>query len=181
MRGKIKNGGGNRMNRETGRNTVHYPLPLKAAVLALALSAAMTPSRVRAAGITVDAGGTCTLAEAITSANSDAVTGGCTAGSGADTITLEENVILTAALPDMTTVITIEGGGYTIDGNNDATVGNVLRITFGGDLTLNEATVTGSTRNGISDSSSVTVNNSTISGNTGSGFFLLLIILLQSL
>ncbi len=158
------------MNRETGRNTVHYPLPLKAAVLALALSAAMAPSRVRAADITVDAGGTCTLAEAITSANNDsAASNGCVNSSGTDTITLEKDVILAATLPDITTEITIEGAGHKIDGNNDAAVGTVLRIDSGGNLILNEATLTGGTWNGISSYSSVTVNNSTISGNTGNG------------
>ena len=48
-----------------------------------------------AATINVD-GVTCTLADAITAANTDAATGGCTAGSGADIIDLQTNVTLTA-------------------------------------------------------------------------------------
>ena len=72
------------------------------------------------AAITVD-GVSCTLAEAITSANNDNAGGnGCTDGSGADTITLNTDVTLTATdnstydptgLPVVTSAITIEGGG----------------------------------------------------------------------
>ena len=40
----------------------------------------------------------CTLGDAITAANTDAAVGGCTAGSGADTIELTTDVTLTEAV-----------------------------------------------------------------------------------
>ena len=61
----------------------HFALPL--AELALLLALWQGPAW--AATITVD-GTTCTLAAAITAANTDAVSGGCAAGSGADTLEL---------------------------------------------------------------------------------------------
>ena len=87
-----------------------------------------------AAGITVN--DTCSLADAITAANTDTATGGCPAGSGADTITLSGHITLPAdpsdtyidtsrgtnnvtnALPYIVSNITIEGGGYTISGDD---------------------------------------------------------------
>ena len=127
------------------------------------------PSQTRAANITVDADNTCTLTEAITAANSDAATGGCPAGvSGADIIILKTNVNLTEALPVITTSITLEGGGYTIDGNN--IVENVLHITADGDLTLNETTVTGGNTTGsgggIYNDGIVELNSCTINHNS---------------
>jgi hypothetical protein len=96
----------------------------------------------QSAEITVDAGGTCTLANAITAANTNTATGGCPAGSEADTITLQTAVTLAATLPEISTVITIEGGGHFISGNNDmGIVGNVLHITATGKLILNETTI----------------------------------------
>ncbi|MCA9981667.1 MAG: hypothetical protein KDD89_12560, partial [Anaerolineales bacterium] len=53
---------------------------LTSLALALALALAGSPTPAHAATINVD-GTTCTLADAITSANSDTATGGCTAGS----------------------------------------------------------------------------------------------------
>ena len=75
----------------------------------------LSAGRSFAASITVDKSsdedpnGTCTLADAITAANTDTATNGCTAGSGADTITLGVNITLKAPLPDITSEITIEG------------------------------------------------------------------------
>ncbi|MCI5129658.1 MAG: hypothetical protein D3907_14500, partial [Candidatus Electrothrix sp. AUS3] len=129
----------------------------------------------QAANITVDES-ICTLADAITAANTDTATGGCPAGdSGADTITLEADVTLAAALPQISSTITIEGGGYFISGNNDENVGSVLHITATGNLTLNEITVKdgnkmgngGETQGGgIYNEGTVTLTNSTVSGNT---------------
>ncbi|MCW5198479.1 hypothetical protein VU06_01870 [Desulfobulbus sp. F3] len=78
----------------------------------------------------------------ITTANNDTTTGGCTAGSGADTIILQQDVLLIAALPEITSEVIIEGQGHKIDGNNGYFP--VLRILSGGNLTLNKATITGS-------------------------------------
>ena len=74
----------------------------------------------------------CGLADAILAANSDRAQGGCRAGSGADTITLSRDITLDGGLPKITSEITIEGGGYTISGDNR------YRIFFndGGTLTI---------------------------------------------
>jgi hypothetical protein len=107
------------------------------------------PGQTRAATLIVDADNTCTLTDAITAANDDVATGGCSAGvSGADIIILKTDVSLTDALPTITTSITLEGSGYTIDGNN--IVENVLHITATGNLILNETTVTGGNAVGLS-------------------------------
>ena len=83
-------------------------------------------------------GSRCTLADAITAANNDRAEGGCTAGRGADTITLTEDITLQAALPAITSEITIEGKDYTISGDNR------YRIFYndGGSLTINDLTMT---------------------------------------
>ncbi|MCI5167080.1 MAG: hypothetical protein D3903_13550, partial [Candidatus Electrothrix sp. GM3_4] len=137
-------------------------------LIALLVSA---PGRTRAANITVDASSTCTLADAIIAANNNAVTGGCPAGvNGADTIILKTDISLTAALPEISTAITLEGGGYTIDGNK--IVNNVLHITASGNLTLNETTVTGGNAvtsgygGGINNKGIVELNSCTISHNS---------------
>ena len=60
----------------------HWGVPL--ATLALWLALGQLP----ALAATIPVGGACTLVEAITAANTDTATGGCPAGSGADTIVL---------------------------------------------------------------------------------------------
>jgi hypothetical protein len=112
------------------------------------------------------------LTDAITAANDDVATGGCPAGvSGADIIILKTDVRLTDALPTITTSITLEGSGYTIDGNN--IVENVLHITATGNLILNETTVTGGNAadlsgygGGIYNQGIVELNSCTISHNS---------------
>ena len=59
----------------------------------------------------------CSLAQAIDSANSDEAVGACPSGKGADTIRLTEDIVLDAALPTIDSDITIDGDGFTIDGN----------------------------------------------------------------
>ncbi|MCI5160900.1 MAG: hypothetical protein D3917_02535 [Candidatus Electrothrix sp. AX5] len=127
------------------------------------------PGQTRAATLIVDADNTCTLTDAITAANDDVATGGCSAGvSGADIIILKTDVSLTDALPTITTSITLEGSGYTIDGNN--IVENVLHITATGNLILNETTVTGGNAaesgGGIDNEGTVELNSCTISHNS---------------
>jgi len=146
----------------------------------LCLSAGGSP---QAAEITVD-GEFCSLTDAINAANNDADEAGCQ-GSGTyddDTIMLAVDVSLTTTLPEITSTVTINGLGHTIDGNNDVAVGTVMRITGGGNLTLNNTTVTGGITDlnileekrrggGIYvDSSKVTLNNSVVSGNSGVPF-----------
>lgn len=98
-----------------------------AAALMLALSGAPTPAYAATITVTPGAIGTnigdgCSLVEAIINANNDAATHAeCAAGSGADTIVLAGNTYSYAtangtgsALPDITSVITIEANGATI-------------------------------------------------------------------
>ena len=69
---------------------------------------------------TISVGGGCTLIDAITAANNDAPTGGCAAGSGADTIALTPGSTHTltdvndftyfTGLPVISSEITIDGG-----------------------------------------------------------------------
>jgi hypothetical protein len=154
----------------------------------LAAALGLTAQTAHSADITVDAGGNCTLAEAITSANNDNAAGnGCVDGSGADTITLAVDVTLAAPLPSKITVpliqiespITIEGGGHKIDGNS---FGPVLWISSSGILTINKTVITGgstacycgtngiiSSGGGIYNEGQLNVNNSTVTGNYGFG------------
>ena len=62
--------------------------------------------------------GTCSLADAITAANTDTATGGCPAGDGDDVINITANITLTAKLPDITTSIIFNGNNNSIDGND---------------------------------------------------------------
>ena len=133
----------------------------------------MSVMKVHAASITVDksanedANGTCSLADAIAAANTDTATNGCTAGSGADTITLGVNITLDDWLPDITSDITIEGADYDIDGNGEYQIFYV----DGGDLTINNITLTGGVSGShggainADDGSSLTVTNSRLEDN----------------
>ncbi len=60
----------------------------------------------------------CTLADQIIAANTDAPAGDCPAGSGADTISLSENLALIAPLPPISSEVTIDGKGHIISGDN---------------------------------------------------------------
>ena len=60
----------------------------------------------------------CTLADQIIAANTDEPVGACPAGSGADTISLSENLALIAPLPPITSEVTIDGKGNIISGDN---------------------------------------------------------------
>lgn len=84
--------------------------------ISTAFALLLLASPVDAADIVV--GGNCSLANAITAANRDKAVKGCPAGEGADTITLSANILLQWTLPKITSDITIEGRGYTINGNN---------------------------------------------------------------
>jgi hypothetical protein len=143
---------------------------LAGAALLLVLSG--TPS-VHAASITVD-GTICTLADAIEAANTDLPVGGCIAGDvGSDTIDLQTNVTLSAALPVISSNIVLQGNNNTIDGNGGF---RVLQLDSAGNLTLNSATITGgfaefAEGGGIfNDGGTVTINNSTITNNAADSF-----------
>lgn len=139
------------------------------ATLALAMALSSAPTA-HAATITV--GGGCTLADAITAANTNTATGSCVAGSGADTIELTGDVILGGALPQVTSDITLNGNGHTVDAN-----GGAFSIFYANgnsaDLTITNATITGMLNpTGFASAvyayngATVTINNSTITGNT---------------
>jgi hypothetical protein len=138
--------------------------------VAILAAAFLWTSPAHAGTITVD-GTTCSLANAITTANSGSNTSGCTGGSaGADTIDLQTDVTLTATLPQITTEITVEGNGYTIH-RSSATAFSILTVASGGNLTLKQATITGGSANnggGINNSGALTVQDSTITGNSSS-------------
>ena len=135
--------------------------------IALSLFAAGTSL---AATINVDSN--CSLANAIRSANGDtqqSPNNSCeTGGSGADAITLSANVTLSADLPRVTSAITVEGKGYSIDGGNSY---HMFYLNSSGNLTLNNITLTQSRANSRSNNyggaiyawqGQVTVTNSTI-------------------
>jgi hypothetical protein len=175
------------LSRARRRKLLHgMGLSLAGAALTFTLATGHVPAA-RAAGISV--GGGCTLADAITAANTDTATGGCTAGSGADTITLSGDVILTRVnnttsggngLPLITSTITIEGAGFAIARDLSAPDFRILYVEASGNLTLNDTTVTGGVLvpylgGGIyNNGGTVTISNSTISGNSaadGGGIF----------
>jgi len=164
---------------------------LAAAALLLALSS--TPSlhaaeiSITPAAAGVNAGDGCSLVEAIENANADAQTHAeCPAGNGADTITLAGSSYAyttaygnysgsyDAALPNITSDITIQGNGATIQGPGDGSM-RVLTVTSSGNLTLNDATISGGgdagdvnaflVGGGIANYGTLTVNRSIISGN----------------
>ncbi|MCY4018975.1 MAG: hypothetical protein OXG39_06175 [Chloroflexi bacterium] len=104
--------------------------------LLLALILLSPAHRVVAADIMVDEN--CLLPDAIQAAESDAAVRGCAAGSGADTIHLSGDIALAAELPQITSDITIEGGGYSISGDK------LFRIFYvsDGSLSINRLNLT---------------------------------------
>jgi len=142
-------------------------------VIGALILAGLPLSAAQAAEITVDET-TCTLADAISTANDGTLHGGCVVGDiGADIIIMEEDVTLAAALPYINSTITIEGGDHFISGNNDSAVGSVLQVSSSGDLTLNDTTVRDGLSatgygGGIDNFGTVTLNNSIVSGNSTS-------------
>jgi hypothetical protein len=122
-------------------------------VTVLALSVVVAPAPAAAASITVGNG--CTLADAITAANTDTATGGCAAGSGDDTIVLEAGATYTltavadingflgpSGLPAITTTMTIQGNGATIQRDPTAPAFRLIRLDTGS-LTITNLTLTG--------------------------------------
>ncbi|MCY4071278.1 MAG: SH3 domain-containing protein [Chloroflexi bacterium] len=113
------------------------PPPPPPRIFVLILLLLLLPiAHVKAADITVNS--SCTLADAITAANTDTATGGCTAGSGDDTITLTANITLSAEPTAIASNITIEGANKTISGDN---LYRILRINSG-TVRINNLTLT---------------------------------------
>lgn len=130
--------------------------------------------------------GVCTLREAITAANSDTASGAtpgeCPAGSGADTIELGVGLTYTldvvdnsawgdTGLPAITSLITINGNGSTIEREELAPDFGILVVQPDAYLILNDVTITGGVAawgGGIQNLGALTISNSTISGNSAS-------------
>lgn len=156
--------------RETTSPSMHTLAPRRrlVAVLAIAgLALILLPGHLaRAAEIALTStsgargGPGCRLRDAITAANTDVATGGCTAGNGADTIILTAGATYTLTevdnttarnsieepngLPSVTSDITIRGNGATITRSSaDGTPAfRLLHVASGGRLTINDATLT---------------------------------------
>lgn len=135
-----------------------------------------------AATIFVD-GTNCTLVDAITAANSNAPAGGCTAGIGADTLslfgspfgiippltTVNNNTYGPTGLPVVTSEITISGFFKIITRDSSAPQFRILAVSATGNLTLQEAIVSGGiarSGGGIFARGPLTLYSSTVSGNT---------------
>ena len=80
----------------------------------------------------------CPLPDQIIAANTDKPYRGCKAGNGADTIYLIRDITLSEKLQPITSDITIEGNGYTINGNRKFRIFDV----DGGMLTVKNLTMT---------------------------------------
>ncbi len=80
----------------------------------------------------------CSMADAITAANTDAAVGGCPAGNGADTILLTADIPLRAELPWIKSAIDINGNGFRISG---ATQYRVFNIGYDGELVIDDLTM----------------------------------------
>lgn len=113
----------------------------------------------------LNADGKCSLVEAILNAQDDiALHRDCVAGSGTDTIVLPEksqqrfraSSYQNPTIPPITSSIVVEGRDSTVFGG---TVG--FRVMSGGDLTLNDTTVSGF---GIDNAGTLTLNRTTIKG-----------------
>ena len=146
-------------------------------------SAFVGASVLPAAQITVQGG--CTLADAVRSANADSSIGGCSAGSGADTIVLTADVELDSvadvsdgftALPAVTTSIVIRGENHEIARDQTSAIAfRLFLVKPTGELVLDRVAVTGGLERlgGAlkNDAGDLTIKNSTVTANqaTGSG------------
>jgi len=108
---------------------------------ALALPLQASSININSLADTSGAASICTLRDAIISANTDKVVGGCSAGNGSDTILIpsdlsRQTLSLTSELPAVTSNITIDGAGnnITISGDSQHRIMSV----DSGDLTLTD-------------------------------------------
>jgi parallel beta-helix repeat protein len=157
------------------RRALQRQLALSMAGAALLLALGHGPAH--ATTIPVD-GTVCTLADAITAANTDMPSGGCAAGSGADTLVLDPGSThtLTSALPTISSDLTINGQGATITRDQNAPPFGILTVVEATAFALNAVTITGgSSGRGVAvfgrygGGSRCTITDSTISGNAGGG------------
>ena len=120
----------------TLRMTLSPKLRFALLIALVTLVFALLPLPVSAATITVDAD--CSLADAITAANTNTATGGCDNGSVLDTIVLTANITLSATLPSITSRIKIEGENFEISGGDSY---QIFQVSSTGDLTIEELTL----------------------------------------
>ena len=124
----------------------HLPLAGVALMLALGQSPGLAA--------TIPVGANCTLVNAITAANTDTATGGCPAGSGADTIVLPAGSTQTlttvnnstygpTGLPVISSAITIAGQGSTIRRDSGVPEFRILAIGNIGDLMMQDSIISG--------------------------------------
>ena len=117
----------------------------------------------------------CTLSDAIVAANTDSPSGGCPAGSGADTLTLTGDVALSEALPRIETPMTIEGNDFAVFADEQPPSFPILTVDMDDTLTLNNATlsngVTGFLAPGYAAFGDFYLNNVTVSDNVEYGIF----------
>ena len=142
-----------------------------AVALLFAMLLTLAAARPAAAATIVVDGVTCTLADAITAANTDAATGGCPAGSGADTLDLVADITLTSRLPAIVSEVTLQGNGHTIQRSPAAPAFRILEIDWYGNATIDGVTITGGDDDdggGILNKAQLTITNSTIEGNAAS-------------
>lgn len=109
------------------------------------------PQAVNSSNIPVS--GACTLVDAIDAANNDDDSGGkCPpGGSGSDTLTLTNDVTLTAVnnifvggetgLPVIMTDVIVDGGGFTIERDTAAAEFRIFGVDASGSLSLNNLSV----------------------------------------
>ncbi|MGH8511056.1 MAG: hypothetical protein ACREU8_06635 [Gammaproteobacteria bacterium] len=153
--------------------------------LALLCALGQTP----ALAATINVGGACTLIRAVTAANNDTATGGCSAGSGADTIalnpfgpsfpppltTVNNSTYGPTGLPVITSEITIQGSTSffgTISRDSSAPAFRILAVGATGNLTLQGIRVSGGASlfdpgGDIYNAGTLTLTNTTVSDNTG--------------
>jgi hypothetical protein len=107
----------------------------------LAMAAAVAVALAQAGGVSANDivvdGSVCTLSAAIASANGDMIVGGCTQGSGADTITIAAaTTTLTSDLPAVTTDIAFEGQALLVDPPSVTGDSNRRLFVVGSDATV---------------------------------------------
>ena len=117
--------------------------------------------------------GTCSLADAIESANTNSAVGGCASGAGGpDTLQLTANVALTSVLPAITSSVTLEGGGFEIRRQDTAPDFRILELQSGADVRLEDVTISnGRSVDGggiFHDGDDLTLVNTTVTGNVSS-------------
>ena len=147
--------------------------PLAGRGLCSSLLVLLALGAVQAAAATITVSGTCTLAEAINSANLDAsYSGPCVAGSGDDTISLTDSIVLSATPTAIASNVVLAGNSKILDGNN---LVRILSITSG-IVTIENITITRGNANDSGGGGAIyktggtlTVNDSSLVANKTTG------------